>query len=428
MKKSVLAACAGVLTMTMYAAPADAAVKPMPGSFTGYAFDACDAPSQAEMDDLRTNSPFWGVGVYIAGDNRLCDVQAELTPTWVETQAKKGWRILPITVGRQASCFQGAVTKIDDDPANSYAAAKAQGRAEANDTVDASQALGLAKGTTQWLDIEPFDIFQTDDCRRSMLAFVSGWTKKLHDLGYKSGFYSSSQTGILAIENARTLSPGSYVLPDQIWFAQDNGQVSVDSDVVADGAWKRQRIHQYTLDEQVTYGSTTLTIDFNWMEIGGGTKPGKAASHCGVRIDFPTYTTIRRGDTGSRVEALQCLLSKHGLYDGAINGRYGASTAAAVKVAQLDAGLAETGVTDRSTWTAVLSAGSRVFTKVGAGSDVVRRLQRALNAATLAKLNVTGVFDRKTESAVKSYQGGLALTQTGVVTSDVWELLQAGQR
>lgn len=428
MKRAVLAACAGVLMIGLGAAPAQAATKVMPGSFTGYAFDACEAPSQAEMDDLRANSPFWGVGIYIAGANRLCDEQAELDATWVTTQARRGWRILPITVGRQASCFDGSVTKIDDDPADAYAAAKAQGRAEANSTIAASEALGLAKGTTQWIDIEPFPIFETNDCRRSMLAFVSGWTKRLHRLGYQSGFYSSAATGILAIENARVQSPGSYVLPDQIWFAHDNGKVSVDTAYVADSAWRKQRIHQYTLDEPVTYGSTSLTIDFNWMEIGGGTKAGKAKPHCGVRIDFATYSSLKRGATGSKVKALQCLLKQRGFYGGKINGRYGASTATAVQGFRLSVGLSKSKVADKATWTAILSAGSRTFSKVGAGSDAVRRIQRALNAATTKQLAITGVFDRRTEKAVKAYQAALALPQTGVVGNALWTSLQAGQR
>src|SRR5687767_11441716 len=72
-------------------ATATVAVPVMPRAFTGYAFDACETPSQAAMDAWRTNSPFWGVGVYIAGSNRLCDVKP--TPSWVSTQAARGWRI-----------------------------------------------------------------------------------------------------------------------------------------------------------------------------------------------------------------------------------------------------------------------------------------------------------------------------------------------
>ena len=54
--------------------------------------------------------------------------------------------------------------------------------------------------------------------------------------------------------------------------------------------------------------------------------------------------------------------------------------------------------------------------KYGSASVAVRRLQRALNAADAAGLTVTGVFEGRTTAAVKSYQRGHGLAQTGVVT------------
>src|SRR5512144_2982771 len=112
--------------------PAQAETRVMPGSFTGYAFDTCWAPSQADMDAWLVSSPSWGVGIYIAGVNRFCQPQTTLTPEWVQTQSDNGWRLLPITLGLQASCstrprYQGHL--IDPDPADGYAAARAQGRA-----------------------------------------------------------------------------------------------------------------------------------------------------------------------------------------------------------------------------------------------------------------------------------------------------------
>ena len=40
--------------------PADAATRRMPGAITGYAFDACQAPSQAAMDACRSKLPAVG--------------------------------------------------------------------------------------------------------------------------------------------------------------------------------------------------------------------------------------------------------------------------------------------------------------------------------------------------------------------------------
>src|SRR5687768_7637277 len=95
-------ACALVTALAPVAATADAKV--MPGSFAGYALDACDAPSQRTMDRWRTGSKYWGIGIYIAGMNRGCDAQPNLTPSWVAEQSRKGWHLLPLVVGRQASC------------------------------------------------------------------------------------------------------------------------------------------------------------------------------------------------------------------------------------------------------------------------------------------------------------------------------------
>ena len=54
--------------------PADAATRRMPGAIAGYAFDACQAPSQAAMDAWWQSSPYWGVGIYTSGRNRLCSI------------------------------------------------------------------------------------------------------------------------------------------------------------------------------------------------------------------------------------------------------------------------------------------------------------------------------------------------------------------
>ena len=58
----------------------------------------------------------------------------------------------------------------------------------------------------------------------------------------------------------------------------------------------------------------------------------------------------------------------------------------------------------------------------------VRRLQRALNAADSAGLQVTGVFEGKTTAAVQRYQADHRIAATGVVLENLWKLLAAGTR
>ena len=184
-----------------------------PGDFTGYGFDQCLAPTQKAMNRWLKTSPFLAVGIYISGTSRACREQPNLTPEWVSTQLAKGWRLLPITLGPQASC-QPRFPRYDDDVKidptpgadKPYAAAHAQGLAEASTTVADAQALGLVAGSTLWYDLEGFDHDNTH-CRESALRFLSGWTTRLHELGYVSGVYSSVGSGIKALDDARVRGP-----------------------------------------------------------------------------------------------------------------------------------------------------------------------------------------------------------------------------
>src|ERR1700754_402288 len=92
------------LVATLTATPAQAGNVVTPGNFTGYGFDQCLAPSQSAMDAWLRNSPFLAVGIYISGNQRACLSQPTLTKTWVSTQLRNGWRLLPITLGPQSSC------------------------------------------------------------------------------------------------------------------------------------------------------------------------------------------------------------------------------------------------------------------------------------------------------------------------------------
>jgi peptidoglycan hydrolase-like protein with peptidoglycan-binding domain len=64
--------------------------------------------------------------------------------------------------------------------------------------------------------------------------------------------------------------------------------------------------------------------------------------------------------------------------------------------------------------------------KIGSGGNTVRRVQRSLNAAVHAELAVDGIFGPSTTAAVRRYQREVGLRRTGVVATDTWTLLQAG--
>jgi len=395
----------------------------MPGSFTGYAFDACDAPSQRQMDAWLEHSPYWAVGIYIAGENRACAQQPHLDADWVATQAARGWRLLPLSVGRQAPCSVGHWSKIDPAPADGYAAARGQGRDEATGAAAAAGDLGIARGSTLWLDVEAFDISRTG-CRDATLAYVSAWTRALRDRGYGSGFYSSASSGIRMLEQARVGAPGRYDVPRQIWVGDWNQRHDTGSAYLARDGWSGGRVHQYTGTHRETYGGVTLEIDSSFMDVGQGTVAPPDRTPCATPRGYPT---LRAGDRTPGVVALQCLLQHSHPPWQDTSGEYTSATVQAVTVFQRSHGLRPTGVTDRPTWVALLSQGSRPLLKYGSGSDAVRRLQRALGATQGAAISVTGVFEENTRQAVQRYQRTHGLPATGVVTTDLWRVLQTGR-
>lgn len=437
---SVLTAVAG---LAVVAAPAEAANRVTPGGFSGYGFDQCETQSQAAMDTWLTHSPYWAVGIYIAGENRHCgdDRQVHLTPEWVSTQQRNGWRLLPITVGPQAPCYVNPRKKIriDNDPANDFAAAREQGRLEAIDTVQRARALGIARRSTLWNDIEAYDTTNRR-CRNSTLAYLSGWTEKLHALNYVSGVYSSAARGINAIDDARVLEPGRFTMPDRLWIAEwidldnyrkpptANPPTLLSAYVRGDGWMPNRRMRQYAGGHDETYGGVKINIDTNYLHLGRGTRAGRAPRFCnGTRVDFPRYRRLAFATRGAQVKGLQCLLKRKGWYAGRLTGFYNRGTERAVRRFQEARDLRANGRMLRSTWTIMLSEGKKVpVLKIGSGGNTVRRLQRSLNAAVHADLAVDGIFARSTTAAVRRYQREVGVRRTGVVAPNTWAHLQSG--
>lgn len=415
-----------------------------PGNFTGFGFDQCRTPSQRSMDQWLRNSPFLAVGIYISGDSRACRDQPNLTPTWVSTQLARGWRLLAITLGPQASC-QPRFPRYGDDVRISprrnangaYGAALKQGRDEATKSVGAARALGLVPGSTLWYDLEAFSLSNTR-CRDSALTFLSGWTQEVHALGYVSGVYSSAGSGIKALDDARVARPNAFTQPDQVWLARWDSRANLTSSYVRDDGWMpHARVKQYRGGHDETWGGVTINIDSNFMSLGTGSVAAPEA-HCGgVRLGFPTYLTLRprNGDQiadRSQVRALQCLLTEQGVYGGRLHGRYSPGTQRAVNTWQTTHGLTVGPSWNPRAWVTLLSAGSTPVLKVGSVGPDVRRLQRALKAtrpsAERQALTVSGVFDGRTAAALGTWQRRQGERVSGVANDRTWRALNAGKR
>lgn len=234
------------------------------GVFTGLGFDACTAPSSRSMAAWGASSPYAAIGVYVGGANRGCS-QPNLTASWVAAQTSAGWHLIPTYVGLQAPTSAcGSCAKL------SASQATAQGIAAATDAVAQSAAVAIGPGSPIYFDMEAYT--QTSSATAATLAFLEAWTEKLHSLGYVSGVYSSSASGI---EDLADQVGSGYNLPDQLWFANWNGQASATDSYVPANAWTaHQRIHQYRGGHDESYGGVTINIDNNYVD---GATVGTAA-------------------------------------------------------------------------------------------------------------------------------------------------------
>jgi glycoside hydrolase-like protein len=228
-------------------------------AFTGLGFDACTAPSRRSMS-AWLDSPYRAIGIYIGGLNRGCS-QPNLTASWVAEQVAAGWNLIPTYVGLQAptsSCTSCATL--------SSAAAASQGSAAAEDAVAQAAAVGIGSGSPIYFDMESYS--RSASATNATLTFLAAWTARLHALGYESGVYSSSASGIADLVSR--LGNPTYLQPDHLWMANWNGLRSASDPYVPSYAWSdHQRIHQYRGGHDETWGGVTINIDNNYVE--GGT-------------------------------------------------------------------------------------------------------------------------------------------------------------
>ncbi|WP_404960659.1 DUF1906 domain-containing protein [Streptomyces sp. 147326] len=230
-------------------------------AFKGEGFDACTAPTQKAMDTWRADSPFRAIGVYIGGPARAC-AQPRLTARWVERQAAAGWHLMPIWVGPQP--WNSPSTGLSTDPSE----ANGQGREAAEGAVDAARSLGMPEGTVLYNDLENYTDRATWDA--PVVAYLTAWTQRLHELGFRSAAYVSVSSGVKALSAHHHQAPQA--MPDVLWAARWNLSASVgDADMglpAGTAQWAGpRRAHQFRGDHNATYGGVTINIDRNWVDV-----------------------------------------------------------------------------------------------------------------------------------------------------------------
>ena len=135
---------------------------------------------------------------------------------------------------------------------------------------------------------------------------------------------------------------------------------------------------------------------------------------------------LKKGSTGQAVRDFQQGLKDLGYDPGAVDGKFGAKTEAAVKAFQGDRGITADGVVGPITWLNLDEADqSEPTLKSGSRGLPVRRAQKRMSLAGYDTGGVDGVYGSKTVSAVKKLQGDYGLTVDGVVGPQTWAKIDA---
>ncbi|MFE6131007.1 DUF1906 domain-containing protein [Streptomyces sp. NPDC056437] len=228
-------------------------------TFRGLAFDSCQAPPLAAMRSWRTSSPYGAVGVSYGGRGRRCPQQPHLTRDWVAAVHRMGWQVLPVFAGSQSRCVRDERRRA----AVIGASPGAEGQREGNEAVERAWALGMARGSALYLDLEAYDVDDVE-CARATLDFVRAWNREVRRRGYVPGFHSAADAGVLHMERARLAGTGD--LPSAMWFARRSAEPALyedlyDEQVLNPYAWRpKRRIHQYDGDVTESHGGHSLTV------------------------------------------------------------------------------------------------------------------------------------------------------------------------
>ena len=261
-------------------------------------FDQCTAGNTTLMGIWWNNSPHYDTNIYMSGRNRACPNQPFTNnPAWIDVVTTQGWGLIPTVVGYQSPCTASTTTaKLSYD----VATAEQQGRGEADIAVADANSIGLTAGSVLYYDMERYDPPNPDTlgCAAATLAFLKGWTERIHELGYISGVYGSPFNA----------NPGWASMPaasrmDAIWMARWDNVMSVWTYVsfptFPTNVWNNhQRIKQWQAPHNETWGGVTFNIDGNISDApvaGIAVAKNRTADFDG---DRRTDISVFRPDTG----------------------------------------------------------------------------------------------------------------------------------
>lgn len=239
---------------------ADPTAYAAPKTYYGRGFDTCQAPSTDAMRSWLA-SDYGAVGVYFGGRGRACADQKHLSRDWLQEVDEMGWGVLPVYVGSQSPCVVARNKQHVRIGSNPWK----QGTREGGDAVEKAEGLGIEPESPLYLDMESYR-HERKACARDTLSFVRAWNREVRSHGYVPGFYSSANSGVRHMDQARRA--GVRDLPSVMWFARWHTAPDVNGEpALGRDAWQpKRRIHQYAGNVTERHGGRTITIDRNLVD------------------------------------------------------------------------------------------------------------------------------------------------------------------
>ena len=171
-------------------------------------------------------------------------------------------------------------------------------------------------------------------------------------------------------------------------------------------------------------GTETAVMAFqqnNNLTVDGKAGPATQRVLYGSKTNI-TYASMRQGDEGNAVKNLQYTLYELGYYDGAIDGKYGQTTADAVRAFQIQNKITPVdGVAGSKTLGKMYSSDAVAATVADVSYDTVQSGDKGEMVVEIQDClvqrgfldSITGVYDDATVAAVKAFQSANGLTPDG---------------
>ncbi len=181
-------------------------------------------------------------------------------------------------------------------------------------------------------------------------------------------------------------------------------------------------------------GYETQKILYSESAVPGSAFTTPSATPTPLPTPTPDLSTLRQGDTGNEVKALQQRLYQLGYLSGQADGNFGSGTATAVLNFQKANGLGQDGVAGPTTLSKLYSTAAMpnptatpsptpTLLKQGDSSEAVKAMQKTLIDLKYLSGNADGVFGAQTFLALKAFQSNNGLLSDGVAGEKTLNML-----